>query len=453
MFQISYVKYTDILEARRYDAEYFRPEYLKDDFSLEKKGYNFLICISDVKGGKRLPLGENFSVDGSPYIRAEDIKNDFIQHENASKISEELHKKLINYQIKKNDIVLTIVGSVGSVGLAKFNIKKCNLTENAAKITNLREIKPEVLFIYLLSKFGQNIIYREKVGTVQEKLSLERIRKFKVPIFSEYFQLQIEEITKLAYQKQTQSKQLYCEAEEILLKDLKLLDCQIKSSLYFTARKNEVSEAHRFDSEYFQPKYVEIIKKIEEYAGGWDFAGEIVKWRKGVEVGTEAYTETGKDFVRVSDFSINGISETSRKISDQAFDKLKKSYQPKQGEILFTKDGTIGLSYVLKEDIQGVLSGAFLRLTLKEKYQYFEKECLSLIFSSILCKMQVEKLSGGALISHLKPSDFETFKIPLIKSSIQKKIAEKIQESHKLQKESKELLEEAKRKMEEEIEK
>ncbi|NCF75476.1 MAG: hypothetical protein GWO87_03255 [Xanthomonadaceae bacterium] len=67
--------------------------------------------------------------------------------------------------------------------------------------------------------------------------------------------------------------------------------------------------------------------------------------------------------------------------------------------------------------------------------------------------MQVEKLSGGAIIAHLKPSDFEKFKIPLIKPKIQKQIAKKIQESHRLRKESKELLEEAKRRVEEEIEK
>lgn len=67
--------------------------------------------------------------------------------------------------------------------------------------------------------------------------------------------------------------------------------------------------------------------------------------------------------------------------------------------------------------------------------------------------MQVEKLSGGAIIAHLKPSDFEKFKIPFIKPQIQKQIVKKIQESHKLRKESKELLEEAKRKVEEKIEK
>lgn len=44
-------------------------------------------------------------------------------------------------------------------------------------------------------------------------------------------------------------------------------------------------------------------------------------------------------------------------------------------------------------------------------------------------------------------------KIPLIKPQIQEQIAEKIRESHKPRKESKDLLEEAKRTVKEEIEK
>jgi hypothetical protein len=131
---------------------------------------------------------------------------------------------------------------------------------------------------------------------------------------------------------------------------------------------------------------------------------------------------------------------------------LKKQFQPKVGEILYTKDGTIGLSSVLDETFEGIVSSAFLRLTLKGEYRDFEKECFALILNSIVCRMQVEKLSGGALIAHLKPSDFETFKIPLIRKEIQNEIAEKITESHRLRKESKSLLEQSKRMAEEEIE-
>jgi len=49
--------------------------------------------------------------------------------------------------------------------------------------------------------------------------------------------------------------------------------------------------------------------------------------------------------------------------------------------------------------------------------------------------------------------NFSFFKIPLLSSPIQNKISEKIQESFKLRKESKELLEKAKKMVEDEIEK
>jgi restriction endonuclease S subunit len=218
-------------------------------------------------------------------------------------------------------------------------------------------------------------------------------------------------------------------------------------------QKSDIIEARRFDAEYFQPKYFDIIKKIQEHSGGFDVIKNIVCWKKGIKVGKSAYTEIGKDFVRVSDISMNGIEISNRKISNTLFTEIKDTFQPKKNEILFTKDGTIGISYLLKENVEGVISSAFLRLTLKNDYQGFEKECLTLILNSIICKLQIKQLSGGAIIAHLKPSDFEKFKIPLIKQSIQIKISEKITLSHKLRKESQDLLELAKTKVEEEIEK
>ena len=90
---------------------------------------------------------------------------------------------------------------------------------------------------------------------------------------------------------------------------------------------------------------------------------------------------------------------------------------------------------------------------MKEEYENYEKECLALILNSIICKLQVERFSWWALISHLKPSDFEKIKIPLINPQLQKEISDKIKESFKLRNESKELLEQAKKMVEDEIEK
>ena len=44
MPQISCIKYADVLEARRYDAEYFKPEYLEIEEKLQSKNY---LCFDE----------------------------------------------------------------------------------------------------------------------------------------------------------------------------------------------------------------------------------------------------------------------------------------------------------------------------------------------------------------------------------------------------------------------
>jgi len=443
--EISILKFSEVLEDNesfRIDSEYYKKEYLNSYNILKKCEYQRLHKISNTKGGKRLPIGEHFITEGIPYIRAEDIRNSFVNYENSPKISIELHNKLKKYQTKYNDVLLTIVGnSIGDIGIVKFNLDKCNLTENAAKIVNLKLVKPDCLFIFLLSEYGQIQIRKEKVGTAQPKLALERIKKFIIPIFSPAFQSKIEELVKTSYNKLKESKELYKKAENLLLEELGLKDFKpSEENIAIKSFKESFLNTGRLDAEYYQPKYEEIIEKIKSYRGGWDYLGNIVNWKKGIEVGSKAYQENGKGFLRVSDISKFGIENISKKISDELYEELKNEFKPKIGDILFTKDGTIGISYVVKENIEAIVSGAFLRLTLKENYKNFSKETLSLIFNSIVSKMQVEKLSGGALIAHLKPSDFEKFVIPIINNNTQTQIENLIQTSFKLKKESKELL-------------
>lgn len=93
--QYSIVNYKNVLEANsdlRIDGEYFKPDFYRLKKN-RKIHFALLENIADVKGGKRLPLGETFADDGIPYIRAEDIRM-FADYASAPKIALELHKKL-----------------------------------------------------------------------------------------------------------------------------------------------------------------------------------------------------------------------------------------------------------------------------------------------------------------------------------------------------------------------
>ena len=348
------MKYSIVLKSTvtknfdfRIDADYYNPEYLRLTKQIHKKQYVFLEEKSCVKGGKRLPLGENFSNEGVPYIRAEDVKNSFVEYENSPKISLLLHNKLKNYKTAYNDVLITIVGnSIGDIGIVKFKISKCNLTENCAKIVNLREILPEYLFIFLCSKFGQYQIKRETVGTAQPKLALVRIKQFQIPILLDKFQNKIRDIVETSYIYTCNLNEKYKLSEKILIKELNIENWTTKYKLWSVKNYSDVKDANRLDAEYFQPKYDEILKTIKDCLNGYDILGNIVSIKKGIEVGSEEYQENGIPFVRVSNLNKFGINENNQQyISQKTYDRLELEYQPQKGEILLSKDGTAGIAY------------------------------------------------------------------------------------------------------------
>ena len=463
--QYSVVNYKTVKENSdfRIDGDYFRPDFL-NSLELVKSHDNFILSeISNVNGGKRLPLGENFSDEGVPYIRAEDIKNGFVQYESSPKISLKLHDFLKRYQTKKNDVLITIVGnSIGDVGLVKFNLEKCNLTENCAKVTNLKNIIPEFLFAFLLSKHGQIQIHREKVGTAQPKLALERIRKFKIPLFSNDFQSKFSKIINQANSLIDNSKSLYSQAEQLLLSELGLLDWKPKHELAFVKNFSDAKKSDRFDAEYFQPKYEEIVEAVKKYKptfakattgeSGFEELGNLVKLKKSVEPGSEAYQENGIPFVRVSNLSKFELSDNNQQfISEELYAELK-NHQLKKGEILLSKDATPGMAYYLNEEPQKmIVSGGILRLKIDNKQVL--PEYLTLVLNSVIVQKQIERDAGGSIINHWRPDQVKATLIPILKEDKQKEIKELVEKSFNDKKLSKSLLEIAKRGVETAIEK
>ncbi len=173
--------------------------------------------------------------------------------------------------------------------------------------------------------------------------------------------------------------------------------------------------------------------------------------KKGFEPGSEAYQDEGKLFIRVSSLTKQGIIDKDQKyLNDELYQKLKKDFEPKVGEILLTKDATPGIVYTLKNPIEGVISSGILRLKLKD--EKVENEYLALCLNSIIGQMQAERDGGGSIITHWKPEQIKNVLIPILPKPTQKKISELVKKSHEARKMAKELLEQAKRKVEEIVE-
>jgi restriction endonuclease S subunit len=455
--EITEILLSDVLSGnitQRIDSEYFMKKYLHINKHIEKCKNAFLNEVSSIKGGKRLPLGEDFSNEGIPYIRSQDIKNTFIDYSNSPKISLELHDLLKRYQTKMNDVLITNVGnSIGDVGIVKFKLNKCNLTENAVRSV-CDKIISDYLFIFLMSKYGNLQIKRETVGTAQPKLAIERINHFKIPLPPIDFQKKIEEIVKEAHSKREKSLSLYRQAEELLLETIGLKDFKPnEKGTNIKSFKESFLATGRLDAEYYQPKYEEIIDEVENQPH--DVLGNLVAIKKSIEPGSDVYTDEGLPFIRVSDYNKFGISTPEKCLSDGFCKKnaaLLQSLYPTKETILFSKDGSVGTAYMVCENMQAVTSGAILHLTVKDKTKVLP-EYLTLALNSIVVKMQAERDAGGSIILHWRINEIENVVVPIVDYKIQQQIANLVEESFALRRESERLLEEAKVMVEREVEK
>ncbi|MBD3843954.1 MAG: restriction endonuclease subunit S, partial [Campylobacterales bacterium] len=143
--------------------------------------------IVDVKGGKRLPKGENILEEdtGYKYIRVDDLSwCGLFDYDNVKHITYENHLAIKNYISNTDDILLTIVGAtVGKCGLVTDEIDGHNITENFSRLIIKDKAKyfPQYVTYCLQSKICQLQIDEFTGKGSQGKLALFRVKKIRIP--------------------------------------------------------------------------------------------------------------------------------------------------------------------------------------------------------------------------------------------------------------------------------
>lgn len=138
--------------------------------------------IGEVKGGKRLPKGEMLVNEntGHPYIKAGNLKNGTVAFNDLQYLKPQVYEKIKKYIVKENDVYITIVGAcIGDVGIIPKEVNGANLTENAAKITNLK-CNAKFLSIQLSISSVQKQIKGKIASATLGKLSLQNIKNIQI---------------------------------------------------------------------------------------------------------------------------------------------------------------------------------------------------------------------------------------------------------------------------------
>lgn len=144
--------------------------------------------FAKVKGGKRLSGGyfvQEKKTD-HPYIRVTDMELGMLSTSNIKYLPDGAYENIKKYTISSDDVYISIAGTIGLVGKIPNQLSGANLTENAAKITELdkSQINQDYLIYFLRSRHGQFQINARVGGSTQPKLALNRIETIEVPLRS-----------------------------------------------------------------------------------------------------------------------------------------------------------------------------------------------------------------------------------------------------------------------------
>lgn len=447
----SLVSLNNIDFGNRIDSEYFKPEFLNISDVLIKKQAKPLNEYCNITASAFYPAATELYAYGEiPFIRCVDCVNfpaiSNLQDKSFEKIPLDFFNCYDNIkELKRNEIVITKVGTPCYASILT-DYEKVALSRTVLGLVNIKDISPFYLTIFLRSKYGYYQLLRERELTIQYQLTLDRVGNILIykPHESNFVD-KIENIFKAAILYGKNSKDYYVQIEKLLLTALNMFNWKPKYELSYIKNFSDIDSINRFDAEYFQPKYDEIIEKIKSCPCGWDKLSNIMIPQKGIEVGSEEYCEEGIPFVRVSNLSQHGINNNNMQyISEKYYDSIANIYQPKKGEILLSKDGTPGIAHYLNETPPKMIpSGGILRLSLHNN-EYLP-EYLTLVLNSIIVQMQVERVSSGALIKHWLVDEIQNTLIPKLEMNKQIEIVEQLNKAVKLREQSKQLLEIARR--------
>lgn len=172
--------------------------------------------ICEVKGGKRLPKGYQLEDEDNafPYIRVADMYMGGIRQDDIKYVPKDIVDKIKNYKISKDDLFISVAGTLGIVGQVPYELDGANLTENADKLCNI-QINKLYLMKVLQSNIVQSIIEAEQTKSAQPKLALIRIKEFLIPVPSDIEQVKIASILMEVDEKIGQYKNKKQKLEEL----------------------------------------------------------------------------------------------------------------------------------------------------------------------------------------------------------------------------------------------
>ncbi|WP_271801626.1 restriction endonuclease subunit S [Commensalibacter communis] len=452
--EIAIINKSFLENSSRIDAEFYQKKFIADENVLKMRNSSLLSDHANFLIG---PFGSAFTVDNYTsdttyrYIRGKDVKPMRLQCDDNVYMPKDDYNRLVKYALKENDILLSVVGTVGNAAIVKKEnlpaIFSCKST-----VVRVRDIYPEYLLTFLNCKYGRELLLRKERGAIQKGLNLDDLKELLIYNASQTLQLKTKEILQLSQKKEKTSNILYQQAEDILLEELGLTNfIPTQQAVNIKSIKESFEATGRLDAEYYQPKYEEIETILSKKQT--DTIEKICSYINYGTVPTSPYAQSSTSVPYIKGMNLNNLEVTNNLDHIENVGSLSDKYFTKEGDIIISQMGTVGNVGVITSQQEGFTFASFtIRVRIRDKTKYCPYY-VGLYIQNIAKEWYL--LRNIAQASVRQNTDLPTIKnmrIPYIEFKKQQEISVLIQQSFALKSQSEQLLTIAKQAVEMAIE-
>ncbi len=446
---VSIGKLSEAGNQHRLDAEFYQPEYFIDFSKGNWKPVRRFLEICQY-GISQAMIEEP---RGYPIFRMDDIKDCFLLDDEVKYI-EISERAFEQFKLEINDILFNRVNAeefVGRTGI--FKLKGDYVF--ASYLIRLRvkpnsEVLPDYLNIFLNTKFGKRQIRRFSRRAVnQANVNAEELRNFRIALVPLELQSQICQLSDEAWGKIVRSKSLYFQAENLLLGQLGLKDFKPKYELAYTANLSKAFGLRRIDAEYFQPAYEQVTRRVLDYQNGYT---PLLGCVEAVRADFDPAKHPGNFFHYVEladiDASIGVIHSVGEVKGDEAPSRARRVL--KRGDVIVSSvEGSLEKVALVDKEHEGCLaSTGFFQF----RASAIRPEMLLVLSKSIILQAQLKRECAGTILTAVPNESLKRILVPVLPPEIQHKVTSLIAQSHEARRKAKQLLEEAKIRVEQMIE-
>lgn len=394
-----------------------------------------------------LSIEMNEEGNGTKIYRMNEITN-MMCDRNLAKYAPIGSKEIEIYKLNDRDVLFNRTNSqafVGRTGIfKKFSDEDFVFASYLIRIIpNPEIVTPEYLTAFLNTKYGVlDVKRRSRVSINQSNVNAEELKLIEIPLIGQQIQSLITTAFDNAFNLIQASETTYSRAESLLLSSLGLAGWLPEDRLWFVRDYAEVREAERFDADYFQPKYDEIINAVKACPGGWDALGNLANLKA-----RNYQPEAGREYkyIELADIGANGeitgcTAEKGRDLPTRA------RRQVSAGDVIVSSiEGSLESVALIHDEYDKALCSTGFHVVRSEA---INPETLLVLLKSAAGQMQIEKGCRGTILTAIGKDELAKIVLPILPQETQGEIRRMAVESFRLRAESGRLLECAKRAVE-----